>query len=151
MDNAVTQDVKVVISKSVEASADQVWSVVKKMDKINEYSEFITKVEWSGELNESGERVCYTPEGQGGPLTEKILTFDENDRSYSYSVIGMPAVGMINSFKVVENGSNGATIVWTCHYDSFVENPKMNEEELKGALNHILNEILDNQAKEAVA
>jgi len=141
---------KVTVSKVINLSADKVWEVVKKMDDIHLYTEVVGDVQWKGTHGVGGERVCLPPKGSnGGILNEKILTYSDATRSYTYSVNGVPTKGMVNGFKVVDLGYNKCMIVWTSSYESFVDNPQMNEDQLKGFLKNTLTEILGNMVVSA--
>jgi len=145
----VAQDVnaKVSVTKVINVSADKVWSIVRTMDDLHLYTDIVGSVEWKGKKGTGGERVCHPPKGSGGGiLNETILTFSDINRSYSYSVAGVPTKGMVNSFRVVDLGYNKSMIVWNSTYEAFVENPQMNEDQLKGFLSNTLNEILTKMA-----
>lgn len=147
---AQNADAKVTVTKVINGSVDKVWEVVRKMDDINLYTQVVGSVEWKGEHGVGGERVCLPPkDSNGGILNEKILTFNDVTRAYSYSVEGVPTKGMVNSFRVVDLGFNKSMIVWNSTYESFVENPQMNEDQLKGFLKQTLTEILNNMAVSA--
>ena len=142
---------KVSVTKVIDASVDNVWKLVRQMDDIHQYTVVVGDVEWEGKKGVGGRRVCLPPKGQeGGVLNEEILQFSDANRFYEYSVEGVPTTGMVNSFKVVDLGYNKSMIVWNSTYDSFVENPQMNEEQLKAFLTQTLTEILNNFAKAAI-
>lgn len=147
---AQDSNAKVVVTKVINASADDIWELVRKMDDIHEYTKVLGSVVWSGNQGIGGQRVCYPPKGQeGGILNEKIIQFSDENRFYSYSVEGVPAKGMVNSFRVMDLGYNKCMILWNSTYTSFVENPQMNENQLKAFLSKTLTEVLDNFAKAA--
>ena len=52
-------------TKVVDASADHVWTVLRKMDQIDKYTQNVARVEWSGNMGVGGTRKCFAPEGQG--------------------------------------------------------------------------------------
>ena len=56
---------------------------------------------------------------------------------------------MVNSFKVVDLGFNKCMIVWNSTYESFVKNPQMNEEQLKGFLTATLTEVVTKMSNAA--
>lgn len=148
--NAQNADANVSKTKIVKASADKVWSVIRKMDDIDKYSSAIAKVEWSGSHGVGGQRVCTAPEGNGY-FKESIVAFDDNNRTYSYAVVeGVPVKGMVNSFKVLDLGYNKSMIVWTSNYEQFIENPNMSEQEFLSFLNQTLDEFVDNMALAAL-
>lgn len=134
---------KVSYSKVVEASADDVWTLVRQMDDIDKYSQAIGKVNWSGDHGVGGQRICLPPKGKEGKFIEEIVAFSDNERSYSYKLIeGVPAQGMVNTFKVVDLGYNRSMIVWTSSYQEFLQNPDMTEEQFMGFLNMNISEMV---------
>ena len=56
---------------------------------------------------------------------------------------------MVNSFRVVDLGYNKCMVVWTSEYDAFIDNPNLNEEQMHGFINNVINEIIDNVAMTA--
>lgn len=149
--NAKAQNAQanVTVTKVIEASADQVWSVLRKMDDINKYSSLIARVEWTGNHGIGGERVCYSPDGKGY-FKEGIIGFDDVNRTYTYAVKeGVPAKNMVNNFKVVDLGYKKSLIVWTCNFEQFLQNPKMTQQQFMGFLNQSVNEMINNVAKMA--
>jgi len=121
------------------------------MDDIDKYSSAIAKVEWTGDHGVGGQRVCTAPDGQGY-FKEGIVAFDDNGRTYTYALLeGVPAKGMVNSFKVVDLGYQKWMIVWTSTFEEFLKNPQMTQEQFMGFINQTLNELLDNVIKAAKA
>ena len=57
--NAQNAEANVMITRVVEASADEVWSVLRQMDDIDKYSSAIAKVEWTGDHGVGGS--AYAP------------------------------------------------------------------------------------------
>lgn len=136
-------------TKIVDASADDVWEVLRQMDDIDQYSSLIAKVSWTGDHNVGGQRVCHSPDGKGY-FKEGIVKFDDQNRTYSYAVLeGVPVKGMVNTFKVVDMGYRKAMIVWTSGYEQFLKNPQMDETQFKGFIDQSVNEMIDNVAKTA--
>ncbi len=134
-------------TKWVEASADDVWDVLRQMDDIQKYSSLIEKVKWTGAHGVGGERTCYSPDENQGYYKERIIEFNDDQRSYTYQVVeGVPAAGMVNMFKVVDLGYKSSLIVWTSNYEQFMENPQMTEEQFIGFLNNAITEMTDKVA-----
>lgn len=141
---AQNMDAKMVHSKEINKSADEVWKVLRQMDDIDKYSSNIAKVDWTGNKGIGGIRVCWTPDGKGY-FKERIVGFDDATRSYSYSLIeGAPVKGMINTFKVVDLGFNKSKIVWWTNYDEFIKNPNMTKEQFHGFMKMSVTEMADN-------
>ncbi len=142
---AQTADANVTWSKVVNASADDVWTLLREMDDINKYSSGISKVVWKGNKGKGGERICYPPKGQEGYFKEKIVDFNDNGRTFSYSVLeGIPVKGMVNTFKVVDLGYQKSMIVWSSEFDEFMKNPQMTEEQFLGFIYMSLEEMVNN-------
>lgn len=142
--NAQTVDAKKTVTKIVNKSADNVWTLLRKMDDIDKYSSSIVNVQWSGAKGVGGQRVCTAPEGNGY-FKESIVGFDDENRTYSYALLeGVPVKGMVNSFKVVDLGYQKSMIVWTSNYDEFMQNPQMEEKQFLGFLDQSVNEMITN-------
>ncbi|WP_350286850.1 SRPBCC family protein [uncultured Croceitalea sp.] len=145
--NAQNPNAKITNTQVVEASADDVWAELRKLDNIDELSSLVAKVEFTGPKGEGGSRVCTSPDGQG-KFKENILAFDDANRSYTYQVVeGIPATGVVSNFKVVDLGFKKSMIVWTSTYEKFMKNPQMNEEQFNGFLNMASKEMIGNVAK----
>ena len=137
-------DAKKTYTKVVDASADNVWSVLRKMDKIDQYTQNIARVEWSGNMGVGGTRKCFAPDGKGY-FKEHIVAYDDTNRTFSYAVVeGVPIKGMVNSWKVVDLGYQKSMVVWTTHYDAFMENPQMTFDQFMGFIDASLNEFVGN-------
>ncbi len=136
-------------TKVVDASADNVWSVLRKMDQIDKYTQNVARVEWSGNMGVGGSRKCFAPDGKGY-FKENIVAYDDTNRTFSYSVVeGVPVKGMVNSWKVVDLGYMKSMVVWTTNYDEFIENPQMTFEQFMGFIDSSLNEFVGNVVAEA--
>ncbi|GMN06458.1 hypothetical protein MTsPCn5_18470 [Croceitalea sp. MTPC5] len=147
--NAQNPDAKITNTLVVEASADDVWEVLRELDNIDELSSLVSKVQYTGDKAAGGTRVCTSPDGQG-KFKESILAFDDAGRTYTYAVVeGIPASGVVNNFKVVDLGYKKSMIVWTSTYEKFMKNPQMNEEQFNGFLNMASKEMMGNVAKMA--
>lgn len=142
---AQTADANITWSKVVDVSADNVWTLLRKMDDVNKYSSGIARVVWTGTKGKGGERVCYPPKGQEGYFKEKIVAFDDNSRTFSYAVVeGVPIKGMVNTFKVVDLGYKKSMIVWSSNFEEFMKNPQMTEEQFMGFIKMSLEEMVGN-------
>ncbi len=147
--NAQNPDAKITNTQVIEASADDVWAELRKLDNIDELSSLVAKVDFTGPKGAGGSRVCTSPDGKG-KFKENILAFDDANRSYTYQVVeGIPATGVVSNFKVVDLGYKKSMIVWTSTYEKFMENPQMNEEQFNGFLNMASKEMIGNVAKMA--
>ncbi|NER82981.1 MAG: SRPBCC family protein [Leptolyngbya sp. SIO1D8] len=141
--NAQEPDAKITVTKVINVSSDQVWTILRKMDDIQKYSSYVDKVIWTGDHGIGGSRKCLPPEGHEGYYVEQIVDFNDSERTYSYAVVeGVPVKGMVNSFKVVDLGYKKSMIVWTSTYEQFMENPQMDEVQFKGFLTQASNEMI---------
>ncbi len=139
---AQSADANKTYTKVVDASADAVWTVLRKMDEIQNYSKGIARLEWKGPKDVGGQRVCYAPDNQGF-YKENIVAYNDTNRTYSYSVIeGIPVKGMVNTWNVVDLGYNKSMIVWTSTFEAFMENPQMTKEQFFGFIDQSLNEFV---------
>jgi len=140
---------KVQFSKIINKSADEFWETVRQMDKIDKYSSNIAKVEWTGNMGEGGQRVCHTPDGKGY-FKEKIVAYNESGRSFSYSLLeGAPVKGMVNTIQVVDLGYGKCVFVFWSHYDQFMENPQMTQEQFHAFMNNSLEEMTEKMTKDS--
>ena len=140
---------KVTVTRVIDASADEVWTVLRKLDNIDELSSTVAKVSWKGPHDVGGQRTCKATEGDG-QFVEKILSFDDINRSYTYALLeGVPATNMVNMFKVVDLGYQRSLIIWTSSYEGFMQNPEMTEEQFLGFLNQSIEEMITNTSKSA--
>lgn len=136
-------------SKVVNASADNVWTVIRRMDQVDKYSSGIARLEWTGNKGVGGSRVCYAPDGKGY-FKENIVEYDDTNRTFSYAVVeGVPFKGMVNTWKVVDLGYQKSMVVWTSRYDQFIENPQMTLDQFMGFIDMSLNEFVGNVIAEA--
>ena len=146
---AQTSDAKFTHTQVVDASADDVWEVIREMDDLAKYSSAVAKVDWTGAHGVGGQRVCTAPEGQGF-YKESIVAYDDSGRTYSYALVeGVPVRGMVNTFKVVDLGYKKSMIVWTSNYEAFVKNPQMTEEQFGGFIQTSIAELVGNYAQAA--
>lgn len=148
--SAQKADAMITITQVVDAGADEVWSVLRELDNIDELSSLVGAVQYSGGKGVGGKRVCLPPEGGQGKFVESILGFDDALRTYTYAVIeGIPAKGVVSNFKVVDLGYQRSMIVWTSAYEEFMKNPQMTEEQFVGFMNMAATEMIANVAKAA--
>ena len=149
--HAQDADARTVKTQIIEASADDVWEIVRDLDGLADISKFVARVEYTGANDVGGQRVCYAPKGQGS-YTEAIIGFDDTARTYTYAVKeGVPVAGMVNSFKVVDLGYRKSMLVWTSTYDEFVDNPNMTEEQFAGFIDMAISDMIANITAKARA
>lgn len=135
----------------IDAGADKVWGLLRKLDDVDKYSSTIAKVEFTGNKGVGGERVCTSEDGKGF-FKEKIVAFDDMFRTYSYSLVeGVPVQGMVNTFKVINLGYNKCALIWSSNYEEFMENPNMTEEQFMAFLDSASMETIQNIALAATS
>nr|WP_297912511.1 SRPBCC family protein [uncultured Allomuricauda sp.] len=132
----------------INASADEVWGRLRKLDKIEELTPDFIGDSWvTGTIGVGATRSCSAP-GQtrkstdNPAFTETILAYDDEKRFYSYAVSGVPAKNMVNSFKVVDLGYKKCMVVWSSRGWTFMENPQMNKEQFVGFLDMVSNQLM---------
>lgn len=135
-------------TKIINASADEVWGRLRKLDKIEELTPDFIGDSWvTGPVGVGATRSCAAPgqtrkTAENPAFTETILTYDDEKRFYSYAVSGVPAKNMVNSFKVVDLGYKKCMVVWSSGGWTFVENPQMNKEQFVGFLDTVSNQLM---------
>lgn len=140
---------KVQYSKIVNVPANKLWKVVRQLDQIDKYSSVIASVEYNGAIGKGGERVCHTADGKGY-FKERIVAFNDKDKSYSYSLLeGAPVKGMINTMKVVDLGQGKSVLVWWSYYDEFIQNPQMTEEQFQAFMLNSIEELTQKMAMDS--
>ena len=108
---------KVQIQQQVDASADEVWALLAKLDGIEQFVPQMFKSSTVAGKGKGAERIC--THHNGDKLIEEILAFDSNSRTYTYSVKSgvMPVADMINRVQVLSLSNNRSLIVWSSKFD----------------------------------
>jgi ribosome-associated toxin RatA of RatAB toxin-antitoxin module len=115
----------------VPASADQVWQLVKQFNGLPDWLPAITasEIEGGGSGQEVG-AVRRLTLGEMGQVAEKLLTMDDDDRSYTYAFTDsgpFPVRSYKSTIRVAPLTTTGQTFVeWWAWFDSDAEH----EEEL---------------------
>lgn len=135
-------------SKIIQASADDVWERLRKLDELEKIIPDFLADSWVVNDTKPGvgaKRSCTapgTPKGQAS-YTEQVVEYDDEKRFYSYAVIeGIPAKNMLNSFKVVDLGYKKCMVIWSSKGGEFIENPNMTKEQFTGFINSAGDAIL---------
>ncbi|PIB38649.1 SRPBCC family protein [Maribacter sp. 4G9] len=145
---AQNANAKLVHTQIVEKSADDVWKIVRNLD-FAKYTKAVSNVKVTGKYGAGATRVCTAPDGKS-QFKESILAYDDTNRTYTYAVVeGVPVKGLVNNFKVIDLGYNKSMIVWWSNYESFIQNPQMNEEQFTAFMKSSLTEIVTNMANDA--
>ncbi len=136
-----TNEISLTKSKIINASADDVWERLRKLDGLEEIVPNFLQDSWVIDNAEPGvgaKRGCTapgTPKGEAS-YTEQVVEYDEDRRFYSYAILnGIPAKNMVNSFRVVDLGYKKCMVVWESNGGQFIENPNMTKEQFVGFLN----------------
>jgi len=93
----------------IPASAERVWQLIGGFDSLPDWLPYIPK----SELSEGG-RVRTLANPSGDAIVERLLSFDDAGRNYSYAILSapFPVVGYRSTLRVVENGDN-ARVEWS--------------------------------------
>ncbi|MCI4669754.1 MAG: SRPBCC family protein [Bacteroidia bacterium] len=141
-----TKDALITTSALANVSADKVWEQIRKMDNIPQLSSAVGSLSWKGPKGVGGERKCVTPD-KSGYFIEKILEFDDENRTYEWQVVeGVPAKNVINRFRIIDLGYNKSMVVFTSRFE-FIENPNMSEDQFRGFLQSASYEMASNAIK----
>lgn len=96
----------------IPASADQVWQLIGGFDTLPDWLPFIP----SSELSDGG-RVRTLQTADGAVVIERLQTFDNTAKTYSYSIeqAPFPATDYLATIKVEALGQ-GARVTWSGHF-----------------------------------
>ncbi|MCX4672044.1 SRPBCC family protein [Streptomyces sp. NBC_01381] len=100
-----------IASIEIPAPADRVWQLIGGFDALPDWLPFIP----SSESSEGGRVRTLTSEG-GDVIVERLLTFDEEARTYSYSILKapFPAADYVATLKVHEMpGQDASRVEWS--------------------------------------
>ncbi|MDD0968802.1 MULTISPECIES: SRPBCC family protein [Pseudomonas] len=93
----------------IPASADQVWQLIGGFNTLPDWLPFIP----NSELSEGG-RVRTLQTADGGVVVERLETFDNASKTYSYSILQapFPATDYLATIRVEAQGQ-GAKVTWS--------------------------------------
>lgn len=111
---------KVSMSTDLNASADQVWSMVGRFNALPDWHPAVEK----SELTEAGQMRTLSLVG-GGKIVEKLEKVDDNSRTYTYSIVDspLPVANYTATIKVTGHGDN-STVEWSSEFDSAGASPE---------------------------
>jgi hypothetical protein len=97
----------------IPASAEQVWQLIGGFNSLPDWLPFIPK----SELSEGG-RVRSLQTADGAVVIERLQTFDNASRTYSYSIeqAPFPATDYLATIKVEAQGE-GARVTWSGRFE----------------------------------
>ncbi|AOK06480.1 SRPBCC family protein [Burkholderia sp. AU28942] len=99
-------------SASIElpASANTVWKLIGGFGSLPDWLSYIP----ASELSEGG-RVRSLANPDGDAIVERLVAFDDADRSYTYAILAapFPVANYRSTLRVRENGPNASTVEWS--------------------------------------
>ena len=97
----------------IPASAEQVWQLIGGFNALPDWLPFIVKSEAS-----DGGRVRHLQTVDGAVVVERLQTFDNAGRTYSYSILEapFPAREYLATLKVEAQGQ-GARVTWSGRFE----------------------------------
>ena len=108
------------ISKSVDASAEKVWSILRTGTNLDKWIPFISACKLEGK-GVGAKRVCTTADGK--VLKETILLVDESSRTFKYRIDEqdvLPTKNYVGTVTVKE--SKGKTeVMWVADFEMTIE------------------------------
>ncbi|MCW3478391.1 SRPBCC family protein [Neisseriaceae bacterium JH1-16] len=109
-------------SIELPVSADQVWQLIGGFGALPDWLSYIP----DSELSEGG-RIRSLRNPAGSAIIERLMAFDEADRSYTYAILEapFPVVDYRSTLRVRENGPNAAKVEW---FGRFTPNGATDEE-----------------------
>ncbi|WP_236189144.1 SRPBCC family protein [Pseudomonas pharyngis] len=113
----------------IPASADQVWQLIGGFNTLPDWLPFIP----NSELSEGG-RVRTLQTADGGVVVERLETFDNAGKTYSYSILQapFPATDYLATIRVEAQGQ-GAKVTWSGRFTA----KGVSEEEVVALFNGI--------------
>ncbi|WP_175864777.1 SRPBCC family protein [Burkholderia cepacia] len=92
------------------ASAGTVWQLIGGFGSLPDWLSYIP----ASELSEGG-RVRRLANPAGEAIVERLVAFDEAQRSYTYEILEapFPVVNYRSTLRVRENGPNASTVEWS--------------------------------------
>lgn len=104
---------KVHVRDSFDAPADEVWALFRDFGGVGKWAGAMVK---SCTVEGEGVGAVRTLAlAQGKPLRERLVQFDDADRSFSYAIVGasdLPVDYYVGSVKIRSEGASRSTIDW---------------------------------------
>jgi hypothetical protein len=136
---------KATLTQKLDAPADEVWELIGGFTGIAAWHDLVDACD----AEEGGSvRRLHNAGGQG-QLVERLLKFDEEAKSYSYTIIGSvdfepPVVNYLSVVTVTDDGDGRCTVSWTGSGDPA---PGKTDEDCVAAWNFIYGTGLKNLAE----
>lgn len=122
---------KVIVSVAMAASAARVWEFIGGFHALAEWSSSI-----KSSLPEQGGRVRRLKTTDGAVIAERLQSFSEAERQYSYTIVSgpIPVSNYRSTLRVIEEpGAAGCVAEWSGEFDA-VEGL---EEAMVGVFQHL--------------
>jgi mxaD protein len=105
------------VTKSIDvaAPASAVWDVVKDFDALNRWHPAVARTEIVEGSNNAVGAVRVLTLGDGGTVREKLLAYEADGRSMTYSILEgvLPVSDYESTITVAENGGTASTVTWS--------------------------------------
>ena len=126
----------VVVKDTINAAADEIWKTLSSFRDVEKYIPLVksSTVEGSGV---GAKRTCIIPNESGGEgkIEEEIKSFDENAKTFSYSITSspLPVENYLGTVKVTALGNDRCEVEWSSTFE-----PKgLPEEEVSKMINDV--------------
>jgi len=134
------------VKNTINVPADEIWKTLSSFRNVEKYIPLVksSTVEGSGV---GAKRTCIIPSesGQEGKIEEEIKSFDDDGKTFSYSITSspMPLENYLSTVKVKDLGNGRCEIEWSSTFE-----PKgMPEEEVVKMINDIYVTAIDGLKK----
>ena len=109
--------IKVSMSTNLGVSADQLWNMIGGFHSISDWHPAIEKCDIEEDGKVTLRRLSLAG---GGEIVERLERSDDDERSYSYSIVSSPLpVGNYQStIRVIEGEGGNAKVQWSSEFDS---------------------------------
>lgn len=100
---------KVTMNTRLTVSPDKVWELIGGFNALPDWHPAVEK----SELQEEGSMRKLSLAG-GGTIIEKLEKVDENERTYTYSIVDspLPVANYTATIRVKDDGSGNTTVEW---------------------------------------
>jgi len=136
----------VTVKDTINAAADEIWKTLSSFRDVEKYIPLVksSTVEGSGV---GAKRTCIIPNESGGEgkIEEEIKSFDDDAKTFSYSITSspLPLENYLGTVKVKDLGNERCEVEWS----SIFEPKGMPEEEVAKMINDIYVTAIDGLKK----
>ena len=104
------------VEQELPAAADAVWKLLRDFGGLARWSPSVTSCEVEG----SGVGAVRTIRAGAAVIRERLESFDDARRSFSYSVVAgsLPVSNFLGRIQVSPAGSSSSRILWTAVFDA---------------------------------